>query len=188
MEEIWKDVRGYEGLYAVSNWGRVKSLGNDKSRKEKILRLSKYGRGYLKVNLWKEGKRTTYIVHRLVLSTFSPVENMDELDVNHIDEVKTNNNLNNLEWCTHKENINHGTRNDRVAEKMTNGKTSLPIAQLTLDGKFIKAWKSIKDAQRLGGFTHQRVNECCKGKRKTYKGYRWMYLSEYMDKYCGIIE
>ena len=195
MEEVWRDIEGYEGKYAVSNLGRVKSLERIDSLgrlvKEKILSPGNNGHGYLFVNLCRNGERKRYKVHRLVLSTFNPIENMENLDCNHLDENKENNNLNNLEWVTHKENINHGTRNDRVGEKLRgkfNTKKSLPIAQLTLEGKLVKAYKSSYDAQRIGGFDPGNINKCCKGKLKTYKGYRFMYLSEFLDKHNGIID
>ena len=182
-EEIWCDVKGYEGLYVVSNWGRVKSLGNDKSRKEKILRPQKDGGGYLFVYLCRNGEPKMYKVHRLVLMTFNPCENMKSLQVNHIDEDKTNNHLSNLEWVTPKDNQNHGTRNKRISEKNTNGKKSIPIVQLALDGKFVKAWKSSHDAERECGFNPGAIIQCCKNKfhregNNIYKGYKWQYLHE----------
>ena len=180
IEEEWRTIKGYEGLYAVSSLGRVKSLGNDKSRKEKILRPGKAEKGYLFVGLCRNGKPKWYKVHRLVLSTFNPIENMENLEVNHLDENKLNNNLSNLEWTTHENNINHGTRTLRAAEK-----NSIPIAQLTLDGKLVKAWKSSMDAEREGGFYTSGINACCKNKysregNNIYKGYKWQYLSEYI--------
>ena len=188
--KIWKDIKGFEGLYAVSNWGRVKSLGNGCSNncKERILSPGKTERGYLKVNLWKEGKIKRYSVHRLVLSTFSPVENSHELQVNHINELKDDNRLENLEWVTCKDNQNHGTRNKRISEKNTNGKCSIPIVQLTLEGKYIRSYKSSHEAEREGKFNNSLIIQCCKGKRKSHGGYKWQYLSEYMDKNCGIID
>ena len=177
--EIWKDIVGYEGLYQVSNMGRVKSLNYNHTGKEKLLSPLKDSGGYLRANLCKNGKPKMYKVHRLVLMTFSPVENMDKLDINHIDENKLNNNLSNLEWCDRSYNINHGTRNKRVAEKK-----SIPIAQLTLDGKFVKAWKSgIDAAERLGGFSRGNITNCCKGKSKTHGGYRWMYLKDWLKEH-----
>lgn len=194
IEEEWRDIEGFEGKYAVSNCGRVKSLVDNHGKfREQILRPVNKGKGYLSVYLYKNGERKTHYIHRLVLSTFNPVENMDNLQVNHINEIKTDNRTSNLEWVTHKENINHGTRNDRAAEKMTNGKNSIPIVQLTLDGKYIRSWKSSHDAERKGKFNKGNIIQCCKNKfnregNNIYKGYRWMYLSEYMDKYCGIID
>ena len=189
--EIWRDIEGFEGRYQVSNMGRIKSLERVDSLgrrvNERILSPGKDGKGYLFVILCKGGERKRYFIHRLCLMTFNPHPDMENLQVNHIDENKTNNHLSNLEWTTCKENINHGTRNDRVAEMNTNGKKSIPIVQLTIEGKFIKAWKSSRDAER-GGFTNSSIIACCKGKLKTHKGFRWMYLSEFLDKNCGIID
>ena len=174
-EEVWKDIKGFEGRYAISNMGRVKSLNYRCTGKEGILKPGKTKRGYLYVTLAKEEKYTKHYIHRLVLQNFSPVENMSELQVNHKDENKTNNRLENLEWVTCKENCNHGTRNARAAEKK-----AIPIVQLTLDGKFVKDWKSIHAAEREGGFDQGNINNCLKGKLKTHKGYRWCYLHEYI--------
>ena len=109
MEE-WKDIKGYEGLYQISNKGRVKSLGNNKTRKEKI-RDGKIGnRGYKKISLCKNGKEKKYSIHRLVAEAFLP--NPDNLPVvNHKDENKLNNNVENLEWCTQAYNVNYSHNN-----------------------------------------------------------------------------
>lgn len=106
MEEIWKDIKDYEGLYQVSNLGRVKSLSNIKSKREKLLKLTLRTNGYYMVILYKNTKRAAKNVHRLVAETFIP--NPDNLpQVNHKDEDKTNNCVGNLEWCDSKYNINY---------------------------------------------------------------------------------
>lgn len=182
MEEIWADIKGYEGLYQVSNLGRVKSLAKIVARGrlqgERILKPGIDKTGYQRVNLYKNGKHKRYSVHRLVLTAFKPVDNMNNLDVNHKDEVKTNNTLENLEWMTHKENNNYGTRTAR---------TSLPVVQLTLDGKLVNIWRSSHEAEREGGYHPGNINSCCKNKfhrpgNNIYKGYRWCYLHEYLHK------
>lgn len=187
-KEVWCDVKGFEGKYQVSNCGRIKSLNYNHTGKAKILRPVKTRNGYMQIGLVKNGERKWYKVHRLVLSAFSPVADMDELQVNHINEIKADNRLENLEWCTCKDNCNHGTRNDRSAENR-----SIPIVQLTLEGKLVKAWESSMEAKRIDGFNPGAINQCCKNKfnkegNNIYKGYRWMYLSEFMDKYNGIID
>ena len=193
-EEIWKDIKGFEGKYKVSNWGRVKSLVDNHGKfREKILSLSKNTWGYLQVGLSKAGTRKGYTIHRLVLSTFNPIDGIENLEINHIDEDKTNNRLENLEWCDRSYNNNYGTRNDRISEKLTNGKKSTPIVQLSIEGKYIRSYKNASDAERECGFNRCNINKCCNNKYSSegnniYKGYRWMYLSEYMDKYCGIID
>ena len=112
MKEIWKDVKGYEGMYCVSNFGRVKSF---KRKKAMILKPFYNMDGYLNVELRDSKSRKTISVHRLVAIAFVP-NPLNKPQVNHIDEVKTNNNISNLEWVTQKENMNHGTRIERVTK------------------------------------------------------------------------
>ena len=169
LKEIWKDIEGYEGLYQVSNMGRVKSLGNNKTRKEKILKSSKSNRGYLVVHLYKEGKVKGYSIHRLVTSAFIPNPN-NLPQVNHKDEDKTNNRVDNLEYCDSKYNLNYGTRTERITIA-----NSIPILQFNLDGEFIKKWDSIIQVERELGFNHSSINMCCKGKYKNAYGYWWCY-------------
>ena len=116
--EIWKDIVGYEGCYQVSNLGRVKSLFYNIKGIEKILKPVKCTNGYLSIHLHKAGKRKCYLSHRLVAEAFIP--NPDSLpQVNHKDENITNNIADNLEWCSPKYNANFGSRNKRVAEKLS---------------------------------------------------------------------
>ena len=167
-KEYWKPVLGYEGLYEVSNWGRVKSMNYNHSGKEKILKPCTYNHGYLYVNLCKNGKVKKFLVHRLVAEAFIPNPN-NLPQVNHKDECKTNNNVENLEWCSAKHNANFGTRNERVAKKC-----SKPVVQYTLDGKFVREWKSIAECGR-NGFHQGHISDCCRGKLKTHKGFIFKY-------------
>lgn len=167
MAETWIDVKGYEGLYQVSNLGNVKSLGNDKKRKEKILIPSLNNKGYQKVNLCKNGKDETRKVHRLVAEHFIP--NPDNLpQVNHRDEDKTNNCVNNLEWCDAAYNNKYGTRT---------AKTSKPIIQYTKDGQFVAEFPSTMEAARQTGVSVGNICSCCKGNPKYSHagGYIWRY-------------
>ena len=111
MTEIWKNIEGYEGKYQVSNLGRVKSMIGQ----EKVLHPKKHRNGHLQIGLHKDKKRKTMYIHRLVAQAFIP--NPDNLPcVNHKDECPSNNNVDNLEWCTQKYNCNYGTRVDRIME------------------------------------------------------------------------
>lgn len=170
--EIWRDIAGYEGLYQVSNLGRVKSLGNGRTCKtSRILKFIKTKVGYLYVQLCKDGKRKGFRVNRLVAEAFIP--NTDgKPEVNHIDEDKANNSVENLEWVWPKDNINHGTRNERVAKKL-----SKLVLQFTLDDEFVREWESTKECGR-NGFSQGAVAACCRGEYKQHKGYIWKYKRE----------
>ena len=169
--EIWKDIEGYEGLYQISDKGRVKSL---KFGKEKILSLKRDKKNYLRIILWKNGKNKTYQVHRLVAKSFIP--NPDNLpQINHIDENPSNNNVENLEWCNSKYNNNFGNRNKRIAESLTNGKKSKTIDQFSLDGNFIRTWQSMMQVVRELGFPISSISYCCNGKLKSVGNFIWKY-------------
>ena len=164
--EVWKDIKGYEGHYQVSDKGRVKSV---KFGKEKILKPARDTKGYLAVQLCKNGEIKRCFVHRLVAQTF--IQNPNNLPhINHKDEDKTNNSVQNLEWCDSKYNNNYGTHNQRVAEKR-----SKPVLQYTLDGKFVKKWKSQSDVERNLGYSQRNISACCRGKYKSLYGYVWKY-------------
>lgn len=168
-KEYWKPVVGYEGHYQVSNFGRVKSI---KFGKERILKqhINIKG-GYYYVCLLKNGKHKNYYVHRLVAQAFLP--NPYKLpQVNHKDENKTNNNVDNLEWCTNEYNHNYGTINERISQSQ-----SKPVLQYDLNGNLIKEWKSINECGR-NGFNQGDICKCCNGKRKTAKGFIWVYKNE----------
>lgn len=172
--EIWKDIEGYEGLYQVSNFGRIRSLGNGiRNSKLMILKPRVNRKGYLQVGLSKNGKHKTFTVHKLVASAF--IQNLfDEREVNHIDEDKTNNNVENLEWCDHKYNCNYGTCIKRRNEKNTNGKRSKTVLQFTKTGEFVREWASASETAR-NGFHQGAVCSCCRGEAKSHKGFIWRY-------------
>ena len=171
--EHWKAIAGYEGLYEVSDLGRVKSLGYGK---EKILKPGKTRGGYLYVNLHKDGQRKTITVHRLVATAF--ISNPTNLEtINHKDEVKTNNTVSNLEWMSHKDNNNYGTHNKRVAESHINHPSLSKQVQM-LDkstGELLATFPSTHEAERVTCIDKSNISKCCNGKRKSVGGYIWRY-------------
>ena len=181
MEEQWKtaiyDGIVYEGLYKVSNLGRILSLDYLHTGKPELMTPVNV-KGYLRVELCKNGERKKCSVHRLVAETFLPnPENKPE--VNHIDEDKTNNRVDNLEWKWHKDNCNHGTRNERIGKankvvQTNNSKKSKKVLQLSLSGELIREWPSVSECGR-NGFDKGAVSRCCRGEQKTHKGFRFMY-------------
>ena len=173
MEEIWKDIEGYEGLYQVSNLGRVRSL-----RRNIILRQSIERNGYERILLYKNKGYKHFLIHRLVATAFIPNPN-NLPQVNHKDENKLNNCVDNLEWCTQEYNHNYGTINIRISQKLLNHKSrSKIVLQYTLDGTFIKEWKSTMDVQRNLGFAQSHISECCRNIIKTAYDYLWKFKNE----------
>lgn len=164
--ENWKDCKGYEGLYQVSDKGRIWSV-----KRQAYLKPVDNGKGYLRVMLiTKNGKKKMELIHRLVCLAFLPnPENYPE--VNHRDEDSKNNYLENLEWCSHKYNINYGTRNDRAAEGHKK-----KIGQYNLQGELVKIWASGTDAEREGGFNRAHISSCCHKKRDTHGGFIWGFI------------
>ena len=182
-KEIWKDIPEYEGLYQASNLGRVKSLErfrkgkNDSlaSVKEKILKPSINHRGYYQVALCKNSIRKFYYVHRLVYEAFNG-SIPEGLQVNHINEVKTDNRLSNLNLMTPKENINYGSRTEKCSKELKNRKDqSKSVLQFTLEDILIKEYPSIQQVYRETGFNQSNICGCCNGKRKQAYGYIWRY-------------
>lgn len=172
--ELWKDIKGYEGRYQVSNMGNVRSL------KTNII-LSPINRqhGYKGVMLYGNGghKRgfKTFSVHRLVAEAFVP-NPLGKEEVNHINEDKTDNRAVNLEWMTHKENASHATRGERIGKANTNNpKRSVPVAQYTLDGEFVAEYPSIQEAHRKTGINTGSIWSVCEGKTRKSGGYKWTY-------------
>ena len=169
MEE-WRDIKNYEGIYQISNEGRVCSL---KFGKNKILK-NRRCLGYWQVVLYKNGVGKPQTIHRLVAEAFIP--NPNNLPcVNHKDENRANCISDNLEWCTYEYNSNYGTRNERNSENLINREDlSKQVYQYTLDGELVKIWESAHECGR-NGFTQSCVSKCCLGYTKTHKGYRWSY-------------
>lgn len=183
MCEIWKDIDGYVGLYQVSNLGRVKSLPHFRNAgcsgyitSEKIIKPQILLNGYFQVCLHNDKQTKHYLIHRLVAQAFIP--NPDKLpQVNHINEDKSDNRVENLEWCDNKYNINYGTCIQRMKEKQ-----SIPIIQLTKNGDIIRFWNSIAIASKTLNISKGNISACLKGRYgfKTTGGYRWQYLDDWL--------
>lgn len=185
MEEIneeWRDIPGYEGIYKVSNTGKVKSLErNVKGKncsiytiKEKILNPVKNRKGYLQVVLFKEGIMKCIKIHRLVAETF--LKNPNNLpQINHINEIKTDNRVENLEYCDAKYNSNFGTRNERVSKSNTNNPKRSKAVKCIETGKI---YPSAYEVQRQLGFNHRNISACCNKMygRKTVGNLHWEYV------------
>lgn len=175
MEEIWKDIAGYENLYMVSNLGRVKSLARWHRRTDTILKPHNVNGNYKHVRLADNNRNYIgYSIHRLVAIAF--ILNPDNLPcVNHKDENPANNKADNLEWCTYKYNVNYGTRTIRAALA-----ESVPIIQFSLDGNFIKEWTSITVARRSFGKVHgSGIQQCCDGTCRMTYGYVWRWRRDF---------
>lgn len=168
-QEIWKDLKGYEGLYQVSNLGRIKSLYFSK---EKIMKPILTGTcKYYTIGLAKNKKRKTHLIHRLVAETF--LENPNNLpEVNHKDENKLNNRIDNLEWCNHEYNMHYGNCLKKVSEKQHRKK----INQYDLNGKFIKQWDSVSEIRKKLNVTN--IANCCLGRYKQSNGFIWRYVDD----------
>ena len=163
QEEVWKRAQDFPD-YEVSNYGRVKSYKRDKIN-GRLMKLIKNNGGYFSVNLTdKTGSPFTFGIHRLVAETFIP--NLDgKPQVNHIDENKMNNHVSNLEWVTCKENINHGTHNERSAKSRNKKVRCVETGEI---------YQSLKEA------THQtkigNIGSVCRGERQTAGGFQWEYV------------
>ena len=181
MSEVWKDIEGYDGAYQVSNMGRVKSVARLTTRPcqygvreyripEKVLRQRMNGSGYLCVNLHHDGKQVTEMIHRLVALHFCKGY-ADGMVVNHIDEVKTNNRADNLEWMTQKENNNYGTG---IARRKKHPKQ---VVQMSMTGEVIRTFPSLKEAAKAVNRDPTRIGRCCHGRKKTAAGFKWKFTN-----------
>ena len=196
--EEWRTVvydgEVYEGLYKVSNLGRILSLNYRNTGKPGLMTPSKDKYGYFKIELWKNGERKTCLVHRLVAQTFLPnlenkpcinhkIEGDEGKKINMVffnEDGSVNEERTTIEWVTYEENNNYATRNERAGKTNTNGKCSKKVLQLSLTGDLIREWPSTAECGR-NGFNQGHVADCCRGERKSHKGFRFIYADDYKE-------
>lgn len=161
-----KPIKDFEGLYEVDDLGNVYSV-----RRNKIMSPVIINSGYYTVKLSKNKILTRYLIHRLVAQAF--LDNPDNLPcVNHKDEDKTNNSVDNLEWCTYQYNNSYNDKGRRISATK-----SIPVYQFDLNGNLIKEWKSMKEAGKSLGIDEANISAACSGKLKTYKGFIWKKIT-----------
>ena len=166
MKEIWKPIKNYEGLYEISNLGRVKSLRN-----KIVLKNSNASNGYLTVTLCNRGDQKTAFIHRLVAMHFISNDDNGKNEINHIDENSHNNIVDNLEWCTRTENNNHGTRIEKQAKSLWK-----PIIVISPDGEK-ERFQSIKEAAKQLNLNASKISTCLGGKQKTHRGFKFLRVT-----------
>lgn len=190
MKEKWEDIKGYEKLYQVSNLGNVKSVdrviryssGQNRIFKGQMIKQQKSKNGYLYVDLFNNGKKH-HFVHRVVAEVF--IDNANNLpQVNHKDENKLNNCVDNLEWCTVINNLRYGTRSARAAKhknysiisKKVAQKLGKHVAQVSCSGEIIKTFPSIRQASRETGYERKSISLCCNGTYQRAYGFIWKFI------------
>ncbi len=184
--EVWRDVVGYEGTYQVSNMGQVRSIDRivpcrkkgytTITKKGRILKLSTNRLGYKEAHLYsyQEQKDKIISVHRLVAFAFIPNPDQEHLrEINHIDENKSNNRVDNLEWCDRAYNTRYGSSRIRAIKNSPNVRK---VAQYSKYGKLIAKYETIADAARATGLDGSSISKACRGKLKTNGGYTWRYV------------
>ena len=188
MEEIWKEIPGWEGFYEASNLGNVRSLpriimrpnGRPLTVKGRVLKQATNRNGYKAVVLCRHGIMKTIKVHRLIAAAF--IQNpLEHSIVNHKNEVKSDNRADNLEWCTYTYNMKYGTAPSRRSRSLStamknNPNHSRPVIMMDLNGKITQEFPSLMEAQRQTGIPNQNIWSCCAGGRqRTAGGYKWKY-------------
>lgn len=190
MGTIWRDVKGYEGLYQVSNLGDVKSIDHitvqmnngvkcGTKYKGKLLKPQVRNRGYLAVHLSKGNVSKWELVHRLVATAFCEKANDNYNVVNHLDNNPSNNNANNLEWTDYKGNMQYATKQGRMHYQPQNLKKAIESHKIPViasnDKETIK-FSCAMEAEKFG-FNHRHISKCCRKQYgyKTHKGYTWRY-------------
>lgn len=188
MKEVWKDIKGFEGLYAISNKGNVKSL-----KSGKVLKPYDNG-GYYRITLHKDGKSKRFLVHVLVATHFIGDKPFKNAQVNHKDLNGYNNRVTNLEWVAPSDNVRHAINNTKgraerlKADMRKIGKqyyhlgveaSKKPVVQMNKDtGEVIAVYESAREAHRQTGVNYKGISSCCNGKKKTYGGYKWAFYTE----------
>lgn len=168
--EVFLPIPKYEGLYAVSNYGRVKSLCR---KKERVLKPC-VRNGYAYVVLCRNGEMSRHSIHRLVATVFVP-NTEGKLEVNHIDGKRLNNNAINLEWVSRSENQKHAFRTGLQPIIYNNPARVKAVDMLSSDGELVKTFPSAAEAERQTGINSAHISKCCCGKRKTAGGYPWRF-------------
>lgn len=189
--EVWKTVGvflgiDYTGMYEASTYGHVRSvdrtitnkLGVKQKRKGQLLTEIPRN-GYLGVVLTKDNIHHFENVHQLIMNAHCPNPNPEVYtEINHIDEDKTNNRLDNLEWCTHKKNVNHGTCRERARNSLRTTSYVGQVKQMDLDGNVVKIWESANKAAKELGINNTNLYRHLRGANKTCGGYRWEYVNK----------
>lgn len=186
LNEIWKDIAGYEGLYQVSNFGRVRSLDRVDSEnhyrkgqimKQKMTKGPGRGAGYMRVGLRNGKKQKEYLVHRLVAMAFIPNPcNLPQ--INHRDGCRANNCVDNLEWCDAQYNLSYGDRGKKVSKALTGRKNTWgikPVLCYSKDGSLICRYDSVAAASESLNILATHISACCNGKQHTAGGYKWKH-------------
>lgn len=194
--ETWKPVVGYEGLYEVSDLGNVRSLNWHNEKYARNLWLKPHNKGYFQVELVRNKEKKMHMVHRLVAIAFIP-NPLNLPQVNHKDENKKNNAVENLEWCDNRYNVKYSMirHPDRAANRIyTNSKRgttykrklSMPIYQCGLDGEIIRKWENSREIFVKTGMSDWSISECCRGKRNKAYGFKWRYATDHSDREAAL--
>lgn len=180
--EVWKTIKGYEGRYLVSNQGNIMSCQTGK-----LMNFGKDKSGYYVVNLSNNNGRKTQLVHRIVAHAFvSKPKGLNE--VNHINENKNDNRVENLEWISHSENLKKYWANHPEMYQKCDGKTKnetkhskKQVLQINLKNQVINTWENLATIHKILGYHPTSLIECCVGKRKTAYGYKWQFAINIQD-------
>lgn len=171
-KEEWRPVVGYEGIYEVSEYGDIASLNYNKTGVRSIRKPKITKDGYLEIALCRDSKMKHVRVHRVVAMAFIPNPN-NLPQINHKDENKLNNHVENLEWCNLKYNVNYGTAIERRSKKI-----SIPVVQMSLDGDIISEYESVSEAAKQVGLSTGDIVNVCNGKHVSAHGYKWRYKDD----------